>query len=38
MNRPFPSCPKPLFRSEAKCEGIDYKINFYSHANKTRYY
>ena len=27
--------PKPLFQSEAKCEAIDMKMSFYSHANKT---
>ena len=35
---PFPSCPKPLFQSEAKCEAIDMKMIFYSHANKTRFH
>ena len=34
-NRPFPSCPKPLFQSEVKCEAIDMKMTFYSHANKN---
>ena len=34
MYGPFPSCPKPLFQSEAKCEAIDGKVLFYSHANK----
>ena len=34
-NRPFLSCPKPLFQSEAQCEAID---DFYSHANKTRHF
>ena len=24
------------FQSEAKCEAIDMKVSFYSHANKTR--
>ena len=28
-------CPKPLFQSEAKCETIDMKMSFHSHANKT---
>ena len=28
--RPFLSCPKPLFQSEAKCEAIDMKMIFYS--------
>ena len=37
FNRPFPSCPKPLFQSEAKCETIDMK-NIYSHANKTDFH
>ena len=35
INRPFASCPKPLFHNEAKCEAIDMKVIFYSHANKT---
>ena len=36
FNRPFLSCPKPLFQSEAKCEAIDVKNNFYSHANNRK--
>ena len=28
-NRPFQSCPKPLFQSEAKCEGINTKNDFF---------
>ena len=28
-------CPKPLFQSEAKCETINMKMSFHSHANKT---
>ena len=28
------SCLKPLFQSEAKCEAIDMKMIFHSHANK----
>ena len=28
LHRPFPSCPEPLFQSEAKCEAIDMKMNF----------
>ena len=28
-NKPFPSCPKPLFESEAKCEVIDMKTYFH---------
>ena len=35
VNRPFASCHKPLLHNEAKCEAIDMKIIFYSHANKT---
>ena len=27
----FPSVPKPLFQSKAKCEAIDMKTTFYSH-------
>ena len=27
-NRPFPSCLKPLFQGEAKCEAIDMKMVF----------
>ena len=27
-NKPFPSCPKPLFQGEAKCETIDTKFFF----------
>ena len=38
INRPFPSCPNPLFHNEAKCEAIDMKIIFYSHANKTYFH
>ena len=30
--------PKPLFQSEAKCEAIDMKMSFYSHANKTHFH
>ena len=29
INRPFPSCPKPLFHNEAKCEAIDMKTIFF---------
>ena len=35
--RPFPSGPKPLFQREAKCEAINMKLIFYSHANKTHF-
>ena len=34
----IPSCPKKLFQSEAKCEAIDLKIIFYSHANRTPFH
>ena len=34
LNKPFSSCPKPPFQSEAKCEAIDIKSTFYSHAKK----
>ena len=36
--RPFPSVPKPLFQSEAKCEAIDMKRIFNYHANKTHFH
>ena len=38
LYRPFPSCPKPLFQSEAKCEAIDMKMSFYFHAHKTHFH
>ena len=28
INSPFPSCLKPLFQSEAKCEATDMKMIF----------
>ena len=34
----FPSCLKPLFQSEAKCEAIDFKMIFYSHTNRTHFH
>ena len=35
----FPSCSKPLYQSEAKCEAIDIMLMiFYSHANKTSFH
>ena len=37
-SRLFPSYPKPLFQSKAKCKAIDVKIIFYSHANKTLFH
>ena len=36
-NRPFKSCSKPLFQSEAKRESIDMEV-IYSHANKTHFH
>ena len=36
-NRPFTSCSKPLFQSEAKCESIDMEM-IYSYANKTNFH
>ena len=36
ISRSFPSYPKPLL-CEAKCEAIDMKLIFYSHANKTHF-
>ena len=38
INRPISIFFKPLFQSEAKCEAIDMKMNFYSHANKTHFH
>ena len=38
VKRPFPSYPKPLFQSEAKCEAIDIKMFFYSHSNKRHFH
>ena len=29
--------PKLLFQNEAKCEAIDMKMIFHSHANKSHY-
>ena len=37
-NRPFMSCPKPLFQSEATREATDMKIIFYSHVNKVHFH
>ena len=37
-NRPFPSCPNPLFQGEAKCEAIYKKKISYSSANKDRFH
>ena len=37
-NRLISSCLKPLFQRKAKCEAIDMKMNFYSHASKTHFH
>ena len=37
-NRPFPSCTKPLFQSEAKYEAIDVKMVFYFDADKMTHF
>ena len=38
VDRPFSSCLKPLFQSEAKCAAIDTKVIFCCHANKTDFH
>ena len=38
VRRPFPSCLKSVFQSEAKRKAIDMKMNFYSHVNKTHFH
>ena len=38
INGPISIFFKPLFQSEAKCEAIDMKTNFYSQANKTHFH
>ena len=35
---PLLTFPKPLFQSDAKCEAIDMKMAFHSHANKTHFH
>ena len=37
VNKPFLSCLKPLFQSEAKCEAVDIEINFQYYSNKTHF-
>ena len=37
-NRPFPSCRKPHYESEAKCKVFIMKISFHSYANKTNFH
>ena len=36
--RPFPSCSKLLFQSEAKSETIAVKMIFHSHSNEAHYH
>ena len=38
LNRPFPSCFKPHYESEAKCKVFVMKIRFHSYANKTNFH
>ena len=38
INRSFPSCFEPHYKSEAKCKAFGKKISFHSHANKTNFY
>ena len=38
---PFPSCRKPLFQSEAKCDAVDMKNDFFlfsCNLNKTHFH
>ena len=37
-SKPFPSCIKPLFQSEAKYEAIDVRMVFNSDADKTHFH
>ena len=37
LNRPIPSCLKPLFQCEDKCEPFQVKMSFHSLANKTHF-
>ena len=37
-NRPFPSCPGPLFQNEGGCSAFDMEIIFHSHANITHFH
>ena len=36
--RPFPSFPKPLFQSKAKCKASDMKTSFYFDEDETHYH
>ena len=37
VSKPFPSCLKPLFQSEAKCEAVHIEIYFHYYVNKTHF-
>ena len=37
-NRPFPSCPGPLFQNKGRRSAFDMEIIFHSHANKTHFF
>ena len=36
-NREFPSCPKPLFQIEVKCEAVNMEKILSFHSNETRF-
>ena len=36
-NREFPSCPKPLFQIEVKCEAVNMEQTLSFHSNETRF-
>ena len=38
VNRPFPSCFEPHYKSEARCKVFIMKISFHSYANKTNFH
>ena len=38
MNRPFPSCCQPHYKSEAKCKGFHIKISFVCIPMKTNFH
>ena len=38
INRPFPSCRKPHYESEAKCKVFIMKIRFHSYTNKNNFH
>ena len=37
-HRPFPSCFKPHYKTEAKCKVFIMKISFHLYANKTNFH